>query len=270
MIKCYNKQILECGEGLYTPNDRSLVSISYLQYTKNQTSQNDSVLKITIGDGGTFVDEVIEHCVCSMKKNEKCKIKIHSNYLQKYCANDEHSCDSDLVCVIQLLSFIRAADVWKLGLQERLEIATHYKTIGTDLFQQYKVVAAARKYSKALQYIIPLQYDGKSGQRQDVWLLKAACMSNLAACHLKLEQFEDVCKVCGKVLSCDSDNVKCLYRRGVAYSKLNDYELARKDFTRAKELEPNNKAIVEQLRQLDTKEKEVDKKYAKALKGMFQ
>jgi len=56
----------------------------------------------------------------------------------------------------------------------------------------------------------------------------------------------------------------------VAYSKLNDYELARKDFSRAKELEPNNKAIVEQLKQLDTKEREIDKKYAKALKGMFQ
>jgi len=268
--KCYNKQILECGEGLYTPNERSLVSIS-LQYTKSQPSQ--CVLQITIGDGSTFVDEVIEHCVCSMKKNEKCQIEILNTYLQKYCADDErwkHLCGSDLVCVIQLLSFTRATDVWKLSLEERLEAATHCKTIGTSLFQQHKVLLAARKYSKALQYIIPLQYNGESDQRQDVLLLKAACLSNLAACHLKLEQFEDVCKVCSKVLSCDAGNVKCLYRRGVAYSKLNDYELARKDLSRAKELEPNNKAIVEQLKQLDTKEREIDKKYAKALKGMFQ
>ncbi|XP_065883184.1 uncharacterized protein [Dysidea avara] len=273
IAKCYNKQILECGEGLYTPNERSLVSISCLQYAKSQPSQNQTVLQITIGDGSTFVDEVIEHCVCSMKKNEKCQIEIGCTYLQKYCTDDErwkHLCDSDLVCIIQLLSFTRASDVWKLGWQGRLEAATHYKTIGTSLFQQSKVTAAARKYSKALQYIIPLEYDRECGQRRDVFLLKAACLSNLAACHLKWEHYEDVCKLCSKVLSNDGNNVKCLYRRGVAYSKLNDFELARKDFSRAKELDPNNKAIVEQLKQLDVKEKEADKKYAKALKSMFQ
>ena len=146
----------------------------------------------------------------------------------------------------------------------------HYKTIGTSLFQQSKVISAARKYSKALQYIIPLQCDRENSQRQDVLLLKAACLSNLAACHIKLENFEYVCTACSKALSCDANNVKCLYRRGVAYSKLNDYEQARKDFSRAKELEPNNKAIVDQLKQLDVREKEVDKNYAKALKNMFQ
>ena len=52
--------------------------------------------------------------------------------------------------------------------------------------------------------------------------------------------------------------------------QMNDFELARKDFSKAQEIEPTNKAVMEQLRKLNIKEKEMDKHYAKAYRNMFK
>lgn len=47
--------------------------------------------------------------------------------------------------------------------------------------------------------------------------LRYSSYSNMALCYLKMEDYELVVENCNKVLSLDSSNSKCYYRRGLAY-----------------------------------------------------
>lgn len=269
--RCYVKRILEHGEGLYTPNERSVVFVSLSRYFKAQPCSDANDVRLTIGDGCSFVDEMIEQCVCTMKKGEKCEIEINHKDLQHY-DTDGHwrTCNDDMICFIHLKSFTRATDVWRLSLQERLDRIIYYKNNGNMLFRQSKTVSAIKQYSKALKLSIPLEFLCELDEKQDMLAVKGTCLSNLAACYSKLSNFENVCRFCTKALACGVTDVKCYYRRGTAYMQMNDFELARKDFSKAQEIEPTNKAIVDQLRKLSIKEKEMDKQYAKAYRNMFK
>lgn len=269
--RCFVKRILEHGEGLYKPNERSVVLISLTQHFKTQPNCDVKEVRLTIGDSSSFVDEVIEQCVCTMKEGEKCEMEISHSDLQLYDVDGQWTtCKDDLICFVHLKSFTRATDVWRLSLQERVDMVMYYKNNGNTLFRQSKTVAAIKQYSKALKLSISLEFHCNPDEKQDMLTIKGACLSNLAACYSKLGNFDNVCKFCTKALACGVADVKCYYRRGVAYVQMNDFELARKDFAKAQEMEPSNKAIVEQLRKLNIKEKEIDKQYAKAYKNMFK
>lgn len=47
--------------------------------------------------------------------------------------------------------------------------------------------------------------------------LRYSSYSNMALCYLKTEEYDLVIENCNKVLSLDSTNSKCYYRRGLAY-----------------------------------------------------
>ena len=269
--RCFAKRILEHGEGLYKPNERSAVVLSLSQHLKSQPDGDVKEVRLTIGDSSSFVEEVIEQCVCTMKEGEKCEMEISNSDLQQYDTDGQWAtCKDDLICIIHLKSFTRATDVWKLSLQERLDVIMHYKNNGNTLFRQSKTITAIKQYSRALRLSIPLEFHCKPDEKEDMLVIKGTCLSNLAACYSKLGNFENVRKFCTKALACGVTDIKCYYRRGVAYMQLNDFELARKDFTKAQEIEPLNKAIVEQLRKLNIKEKEMDKQCAKTYKNMFK
>ena len=70
---------------------------------------------------------------------------------------------------------------------------------------------------------------------------------NLAMVHLKLEQYNDVIKNCDSALEIDRNNCKGLFRRGLAYSALKEFEKAIVDFENLLKLEPENKAVKNQL-----------------------
>ena len=68
---------------------------------------------------------------------------------------------------------------------------------------------------------------------------------------------------CGSALELEPNNVKGLFRRGQAYVKLHEYEKAKNDFTKAQELDKENKAVMNQLRQIDSLMKKEKQMYQK-------
>jgi len=58
---------------------------------------------------------------------------------------------------------------------------------------------------------------------------------------------------CTKVLQIEPENVKALYRRGLALINMSDFDQAREDLTETRSLEPGNHAIEDQLRSLEAK-----------------
>ena len=78
-----------------------------------------------------------------------------------------------------------------------------------------------------------------------------------------------VIELASRVLERQPDNVKLLYRRGVAHLEKNEFGESKVDLVEAHRLDPTNKAINEKLGQLRVREKRHVEELSKGLKKMF-
>ncbi|XP_062992200.1 peptidyl-prolyl cis-trans isomerase D [Elgaria multicarinata webbii] len=148
-----------------------------------------------------------------------------------------------------------------------VSIAEDIKNIGNTFFKSQNWEMAVKKYSKSLRYI----EDSKAvAEEADSAKLNAAaltCYLNIAACKLKLSEWQDAIENCAKVLAIDPTNTKALYRRAQAWEATRDYDQALADLQKAQGIAPQDKAIqmqVQKIKQKIKKEKEKEKAaYAK-------
>merc|ERR1712146_78632 len=66
-------------------------------------------------------------------------------------------------------------------------------------------------------------------------------------CQLKLQTWKCVVTTCTDALKIDSNNVKALYRRGVARRQMQQWDEAKTDLESALEVEPKNKEVEQTL-----------------------
>jgi FK506-binding protein 4/5 len=70
-------------------------------------------------------------------------------------------------------------------------------------------------------------------------------------------------------LELDSNNIKALYRRGVAYTETDQWDLAKQDLQRALELDPNNAEVKSAFAKLKKKIRLQDQKDKKIFSNLF-
>lgn len=70
-------------------------------------------------------------------------------------------------------------------------------------------------------------------------------------------------------MNIDSKNVKALYRRGQSKLSLGDFEKALEDFTAVREIEPDNKAALNQVTVCKQKIKNYNEQQKKVFANMF-
>ena len=206
-----------------------------------------------------------------MRTGERCGLQVDMQTLSDTSSGSIPADCNMIMYSIHLLSFKRGKDVWKLSDQERIGIARRHKTLGTDKFKTGDIRAAAVHYSKALKYLIPIKLDElcEEAIRKDTLALTSVILLNLAACQLKFKQDHLAAQNCTKVLQIEPENVKALYRRGLALINMKDFDQAREDLIEARRLEPSNRAIDDQLRSLEAEVQAEKIKYRDALKTMF-
>ena len=130
--------------------------------------------------------------------------------------------------------------------------------------------AAELNFSRSLRFIIAIgEREASEEIRREGRNLRCACYLNLAACQLSRKLYTHVIENCSKALDIEPHNVKGLFRRGRAYVGVSDYGVAREDFRLALSIEPNNRAIKEQMVLLESKQRERDAEYRRALGKMF-
>lgn len=84
-----------------------------------------------------------------------------------------------------------------------------------------------------------------AGRQDEAKALLLACLLNAAQCALKHEAWREAEARASKALSLEKANVKALFRRGTARSKMGDYADARADLRRACELDPRSREVRE-------------------------
>lgn len=300
----FEKTLLSAGSGLYRPNKRAKVVVDLIG--KWDTSDGDDVTfdrreKVTIELGEKLVlffedstlillllldqanellSETVEEMICRMKLGETARFSLH--HAHKLLSNSPSMSNAKLPemgaevsYTIYLHSFEQGKDVWKLTELERLDIAKKHKEEGTTLFKDNQLYGAAIRYSKAFQYLaavdvdILLEVTSLEDYEKEILSLRSMAMLNLAACQLKLKQYDHVVKNCNHVLALEPSNVKALYRKAKGLLGMKDFEEARECALKAHELEPSNRVLEELCRTVETQAAVYRAEYGKALRGMF-
>uniref|UniRef100_A0A8D2GW46 Tetratricopeptide repeat protein 9C n=1 Tax=Urocitellus parryii TaxID=9999 RepID=A0A8D2GW46_UROPR len=128
-------------------------------------------------------------------------------------------------------------------MEKRLQEAQLYKEEGNQRYREGKYRDAVSRYHRALLQLrgldpslpSPIPNLGPQGpaltpeQENILHTTQTDCYNNLAACLLQMEpvNYERVREYSQKVLERQPDNAKALYRAGVAFFHLQDYDQAR-------------------------------------------
>lgn len=132
--------------------------------------------------------------------------------------------------------------------------------------QEGKIEDAKENYSNGIKRLIPVLDASKD---EVINSLKLVLYLNLAACQMKLKQYENVIENCTKALNINNTNTKALYRRSMALTEVNRFEQAYKDAKQGLLIEENNQAFKGQLLEIQRRTKIETDKYKKMVKNCF-
>ncbi|XP_067847374.1 tetratricopeptide repeat protein 9A [Heptranchias perlo] len=173
--------------------------------------------------------------------------------------------------------------------QDTIQRALDFKSQGNQCYKEKKFREAIGKYHRALlemkgflavtdpesssSAVQVHPATGKSSvrlteeERKVVENSEIECYNSLAACLLQAElvNYERVKEYCLKVLKKEGDNFKALYRSGVAYYHLGDYDKALHYLKEARNREPTDTNVIRYIQLAEMKLSRCSQKEKEAL-----
>jgi len=171
--------------------------------------------------------------------------------------------NSTLHFTVELLDFKdKKKEKHELSEEEKLAEATKLKESGNDHFKAGRNREAAVDYTSAISYIE--DEDSEEGKK-----LLSVCRLNATMAYLRNKQYTNAVEYSGKVLDKDPNNAKGLFRRGVAYIELQDFDRAKTDLELLLKNEPENADAKKELLRLRKSVAEARKKEKKVFGKIF-
>ncbi|PHJ22527.1 tetratricopeptide repeat-containing protein [Cystoisospora suis] len=159
--------------------------------------------------------------------------------------------------------------IYEKPTSEKIDAADRFRSEGNAAFREKNYGLAAVNYRKALlQFDYTFPDTPEEQQRMDS--VKLPCHLNLAACKLHQQEYDEVYIQCRLALEMDPNNVKALYRRGLAYLQQDHFEKAKKDLLKAQSVEPVNREVRDALVLLREKIQRYKRRSLKTYKAMLQ
>jgi FKBP-type peptidyl-prolyl cis-trans isomerase len=270
------KSILVRGEGHETPNDGATCE-AHITGTYNSHVFEDHDVTFILGEGSEAgIVSGVEIALRKFRKGERSRLKVMPRYGYGSEGNKEFAIPSDaeLVYEVELKNFVRVKDFWQMNSAELASSAEKFKERGTEFFQAGKYELARHQYKKVVHFLTCEASTRNAGcdtnTTTTVNSLLLAAHLNLAMCYLKLSKERQACDSCDSALALDPNNIKALYRRGLANLGLKCLEEAHRDFSTVIKLEPCNKAARDQLSLTVQKQAEEAARERLIFAGMFQ
>ncbi|NXP56215.1 FKBP5 isomerase, partial [Heliornis fulica] len=264
------RRIKRKGEGYSNPNEGATVEI-HLEGFCGGTRFDCKDVKFVVGEGEDHdipigIDKALE----KMQRGEHCILYLGPRYGFGEAGKPKYGiqANAELVYEVTLKSFEKAKESWEMDTKEKLEQAAIVKEKGTMYFKEGKYLQAVIQYGKIVSWL-EMEYglSEKESKASDSFLL--AAFLNLAMCYLKLREYAKAVECCDKALGLDQDNEKGLYRRGEARLLMNEFELAKCDFQKVLEVNPQNKAAKSQISVCQKKTKEHNERDRRIYANMF-
>ncbi|XP_020371994.2 peptidyl-prolyl cis-trans isomerase FKBP5-like [Rhincodon typus] len=265
------RRIKKKGQGYSTPNEGATVEV-YLEGRTNAVLFDQRDVTFVVGEGEDQdipigVDKALE----KMRRGEHCILHLMPEYgfgdLGKPHLNVPPNAELDYE--ILLKNFEKAKESWEMNTQEKLERAVLVKEKGTLYFKAGKYKQAQIQYRKIVAWLEQEYCLTQDESRRAKALILAAHL-NVAMCHLKLNKYLKAVESCDRALEIDRTNEKALYRRGEARLCVNEFDLAKADFQKVLQVNPENKAAKAQIVLCQNRIKEHHERNKKIYANMFQ
>ncbi|XP_068453939.1 FK506-binding protein-like [Clinocottus analis] len=260
----------------------------------------DSVLQVPLGDWTTLrlgegQCDITEACVEGMRVGEKCEIWI-SPVGNGSDVSAPHPTEENLplFATVELKAFTPGKESWEMSPIEKCQWVKSHKETGGVRFRSGDVWGAADQYNRALKLLITLQGHfeevEKKGQEQEAEeqrdtntgdqlqqlpsanefkTIKAELHSNMSLCQLKLNQPQRAKVSATKATHLEPGGAKAWYRMGQACQMLNELEEARQAFRKLLELQPESPSALKALKDIASREKEINAQLGIRLSKMF-
>ncbi|KAG0716897.1 Peptidyl-prolyl cis-trans isomerase FKBP4 [Chionoecetes opilio] len=180
--------------------------------------------------------------------------------------------DVSFTCIAHLRIEENSRLVYELNPTEKLRIAVKYKNMGVTLYKEglsHQQILAFFLFSDAVKWLCMIQPEEAEDISKDVGTIKMQCYNNIALYHLQQHNYSLCVAAATTLLGVDEGNVKALYRRAVAHTEMQNYELATQDLRAALVLDPDNKSLKKQQDVIKQKQKGLSDRYAVAMKKLF-
>ncbi|XP_074654263.1 peptidyl-prolyl cis-trans isomerase FKBP5-like isoform X2 [Tubulanus polymorphus] len=242
----YLKEIKREGHGFSTPKEFSICSYSTCDCVDDLLDDDKKNEEIGVNRNDTFIElELIYSGLESHNSVIDALSTMKPGEISAFVPTTEDGDRSRRAMNLHLKSFTNAKSCWEYEKTELFAKATRYKTDGSVRFKAGDIRAAFALYGRALKWA-RLAGPNKDLNADESKLI-SNCYLNLSFCQIKRANFRDVIRNCSKALSIDGSNVKGLYRRALASAKLNKLDQAKDDLVRAASVEPNNRAVIDEL-----------------------
>lgn len=231
-------------------------------YVRNKASES-----FVLGDAMSALDRALETVFSLMTNEETAKVAV---FLPGKLVNVSE--DVSFTCIAHLRIEENNKVVYELTPSDKLGIAVKYKNMGVALYKEgllHKQILAFFVFSDAVKWLCMIQPDEAADISKEVMTLKMQCYNNIALFHLQQHNYNLCVVAATTLLAIDDSNVKALYRRAVANTEMQNYELAAEDLRIALVLDPTNKSLKQQQDVIKKKLKGLTDKYAVAMKKMF-
>jgi FK506-binding protein 4/5 len=267
------KDILKKGEGYSRPNESATVTVRYVGRLEDGTvfdSAHEHKETTFVLSEDLERPLGLEEGIRSMLKGETSKIMVKPAYGFRSEGHAEMKVppNANLVYEVTLVDFTKGKESWDMSFEEKLQYMRHRKEQGTALFKRNRVEEARLRYDAGLKIV---RYDGdlSAEQKKDLNELKVAVTNNLAACHAKLKNFDEVLRLSNEALQIDANNVKALFRRAQVRGSRGEDEEARADLEKALQFDSNNAEIQRALREVKQRLAAERERARRLFAGMF-
>lgn len=224
---------------------------------------------LVIGESSAEIDRKIERAIQVMNTFEKSLVTV-----TMLPQSDDKNEAVSITFEITLTKYERHKPIWEWSPEEKYRIALKYKEMGVELYKSSRFVDAFHKFSRACKILITLEpipdLELDKQLELDINSLRLTLYNNMAKCQLNQKNFGHTVALCTKVLNKDKNNVKALYRRGIAYGSMKDIEKAVADLKVALTLEPTNHTVKEQFHIYNTRLREATQKRNNMVRKMFK
>ncbi|XP_029429288.1 peptidyl-prolyl cis-trans isomerase FKBP5 isoform X1 [Rhinatrema bivittatum] len=265
------RRIKRKGEGYSNPNEGATVEI-HLEGSCGGRIFDCRDVTFVIGEGEDHDIPIgIDRALEKMQRGELCILHLGPRYGFGDARKPVFSIEpnAELTYEVTLKNFEKAKESWEMDTKEKLEQAAVVKDKGTAYFKAGKYMQAVIQYSKIVSWL-DMEYGLSETEAKASKSFLLAAFLNLAMCNIKLREYIRAVEWCEKALGLDQNNEKGLYRRGEARLLMNDFELAKCDFQKVLEVNPQNKAAKAQITVCQRKAKEHNERDKRIYANMFQ
>ncbi|KAM7167988.1 peptidyl-prolyl cis-trans isomerase D isoform 2-T2 [Macrochelys suwanniensis] len=165
--------------------------------------------------------------------------------------------------------FPEDSDVDLKDIDKIVSIAEDIKNVGNAFFRSQNWAMATKKYTKSLRYVEASKAIAEESDTAKLNPAALTCLLNIAACKLKVSDWQGAIESCCEALAIDPANTKALYRRAQGWQGIKDFDQALGDLKKAQEIKPEDKAIQTEAHKLKQKIKAQKEKEKAAYAKMF-